>query len=209
MDGKSTISRDTFYRMMAHVSPQMGKNIIQTLPWQACVSLAIFVHRVDDLPAGLYMLIRHPAHEPSLKKALHSEFFWEKPEGCPESLPLYLLQLADVCEAAKTISCHQDIAADGAYALGMLAEFDASLEQYGALFYTRLFWETGLIGQILYLEAEAAGIRSTGIGCFFDDVMHEVLGIGDHSWQSLYHFTVGIPVGDPRLQQLPSYWHLK
>ena len=209
MDGRSTISRDTFYRMMMHVSPHMGKNIIEALPWQATVSLAIFIHRVEDLPTGLYILVRDPSHEPSLKKSLRSELCWKKPEGCPETLPLYLLQEADARDVAKIISCHQDIAADGAFALGMLAEFDTSLEQHGALFYSRLFWETGLIGQILYLEAEAAGIRSTGIGCFFDDAMHEVLGISDHSWQSLYHFTVGAPVDDPRLQPLPSYWHLK
>ena len=91
----------------------------------------------------------------------------------------------------------------------MLADFDAGLEQNGPLFYPRLFWETGLVGQILYLEAEAADIGSTGIGCFFDDAMHEVLGIRDHAWQSLYHFTVGGPIDDPRLQTLPSYWYLK
>jgi len=195
--------------MMVHVSPHLGENIIAVLPWHARVSLAIFIHRVDDLPAGLYLLVRDPDHEPSLRKALRSDFSWDKPKDCPESLHLYLLQYANAIDAARTINCHQDIAADGAFALGMLAEFDASLEQYGALFYPRLFWETGLIGQILYLEAEAAGIQSTGIGCFFDDAMHEVLGISDHSWQSLYHFTVGGPVDDPRLQTLPSYWYLK
>lgn len=209
MDGHGTISSDTFYRMLMHVLPHGGKNIIEVLPWRACVSLAIFVHRVEGLPAGLYMLVRDLAHEAPLKKALRSGLCWEKPDGCPKTLPLYRLQEADAREVAKIISCHQDIAADGAFALGMLAAFDASLEQHGALFYTRLFWETGLIGQILYLEAEAAGIRSTGIGCFFDDVMHEVLGISDHSWQSLYHFTVGAPVEDSRLQPLPAYWHLK
>ncbi|MFB3116008.1 MAG: SagB/ThcOx family dehydrogenase [Gammaproteobacteria bacterium] len=209
MDGLSTISKETFYRMMVHVSPHLGKNIIEVLPWRAHVSLALFIHRVDDLPAGLYLLIRDPGHEPSLRKALRSDFRWEKPEDCPGSLHLYLLQHANSLDAARIINCHQDIAADGAFALGMLAEFDASLKQYGALFYPRLFWETGLIGQILYLEAEATGIRSTGIGCFFDDAMHEVLGISDHSWQSLYHFTVGGPLDDPRLQTLPSYWYLK
>ena len=209
MDGRSTISKETFYRMMVHVSPHLGKNIIAVLPWYARVSLAIFIHRVDDLPAGLYLLARNPDHEPSLRKALRSDFSWDKPEDCPESLHLYLLQLANTIDTARMVSCHQDIAADGAFALGMLAEFDASLKQYGALFYPRLFWETGLVGQILYLEAEAAGIQSTGIGCFFDDAMHEVLGISDHSWQSLYHFTVGGPVDDQRLQTLPSYWHLK
>lgn len=209
MDGHGAISSDTFYRLLAHVTPYAGNNILEVLPWRACISLAIFVHRVEGLQAGLYMLVRDPAHEASLKKALHPELCWEKPDSCPKALPLYLLQEADTREVSKIISCHQDIAADGAFALGMLAAFDASLEQHGAQFYTRLFWETGLIGQILYLEAEAAGIRSTGIGCFFDDVMHEVLGISDHGWQSLYHFTVGTPVEDARLQPLPAYWHLK
>lgn len=35
--------------------------------------------------------------------------------------------------------------------------------------YPRLFWETGVLGQVLYLEAHAAGLSATGIGCFFDD----------------------------------------
>ena len=209
MDGRSTISQETFYRMMAHVSPLFSENITAVLPWQPRISLALFIHRVADVPAGLYVLVRDPEHEPSLRQALRPEFRWDQPAGCPESLPLYLLQLADTRATARLISCHQDIAADGAFALGMLAEFDASLEHHGAAFYPRLYWETGLIGQILYLEAEAAGIRSTGIGCFFDDAMHEVLGIRDHSWQSLYHFTVGGAVDDPRLQTLPPYWHLK
>ena len=209
MDGVSSISKETFYRMLVHVTPHTGNNILDVLPWRPCVSLALFIHRVDDLPSGLYMLVRDPGHETSLRNGSRSGFLWKKPDGCPDFLNLYLLQHADTRSAAQTISCHQDIAADGAFALAMLAEFDAALEQYGTSFYPRLFWETGLIGQILYLEAEAAAIRSTGIGCFFDDTTHEVLGIHDHSWQSLYHFTVGGPVDDPRLQTLPPYWHIK
>jgi len=209
MDGRTSISKETFYRMMAHVTPLRSENITQVLSWRPHVSLALFVHRVDGLAPGLYLLVRDISHEQSLRGALQGGFHWEKPEDCPASLGLYLLSAGDTRDAARLICCHQDIAADGAFALGMLAEFDASLKQYGASFYPRLFWETGLIGQILYLEAEAAGIQSTGIGCFFDDGMHEVLGIRDHSWQSLYHFAVGGPVDDPRLQTLPSYWYLK
>jgi hypothetical protein len=47
------------------------------------------------------------------------------------------------------------------------------------------------VGQVLYLEAEEAGIRATGIGCYFDDPVHEVFGISSRDWQSFYHFTVG------------------
>ncbi len=87
----------------------------------------------------------------------------------------------------------------------MIAEYQEALFTHGAWFYRRLFWETGLIGQVLYLEAEAAGVRATGIGCFFDDPVHRVFGIEDLAFQSLYHFTVGGPVDDPRLTTLAPY----
>ena len=58
---------------------------------------------------------------------------------------------------------------------------------------------------VFRLEAEEAGIRSTGIGCYFDDPVHEVFGISSRDWQSFYHFTVGGPVEDGRLTTLPPY----
>jgi hypothetical protein len=68
-----------------------------------------------------------------------------------------------------------------------------------------LFWEAGMVGQVLYLEAEAAGVRATGIGCFFDDPVHRVFGIEDLAFQSLYRFTVGGAIDDPRLTTLAPY----
>ena len=62
-----------------------------------------------------------------------------------------------------------------------------------------------MIGQVLYLEAEAVGLRATGIGAYFDDLVHKVLGIDGHGLQSMYHFTVGGPVDDSRLTTLPAY----
>ena len=60
-------------------------------------------------------------------------------------------------------------------------------------------------GRDLNLEAEATGVRATGIGCFFDDPVHQVLGFNDATFQSLYHFTTGGPVEDTRLTTLPPY----
>ncbi len=61
---------------------------------------------------------------------------------------------------------------------------------------------------MLYLEAEAVGLRGTGTGCFFDDEVHTLLGLTDTSWQSLYHFTVGGPVLDSRIRTIPPHAHL-
>jgi len=87
----------------------------------------------------------------------------------------------------------------------MLADLEPALAQHGAWFYRRLHWECGAIGQVLYLEAEAAGIRGTGIGCFFDEPAREVFGMASGPWQSLYHFTVGGPLEDTRLRTWPAY----
>jgi nitroreductase len=208
MDGRTSIPRETFYRMMSRVSPHRGFPFV-VLPWPPCVALAIFAHRVDDLPPGLYLLARSARHERLLRHSLKPDFLWRRPAGCPDGLPLWCLVEAECGRLARTISCHQSIASDGVFSLGMIAEFEPTLRHRGAWFYPRLFWETGLIGQVLYLEAEAAGIRGTGIGCFFDDAMHDLLGIRDRSWQSLYHFTVGGPTDDLRLQTLPPYQHLQ
>jgi hypothetical protein len=92
----------------------------------------------------------------------------------------------------------------------MIARFEPALRERGASLYRRLFWECGLIGQVLYLEAESAGGRGTGIGCFYDDAVHEVLGLTDRRWQSLYHFSMGVPVDDPRITQEMGYdWEVR
>ena len=136
---------------------------------------------------------------------MHARFAWSSPAGCPQGLPLFLLEAGDVRRLAAQVSCGQEIAGESCFSLGMVAEFQAGLREQGSWFYRRLFWETGLIGQLLYLEAEAAGLRGTGIGCFFDDPVHAVFGFPDSAFQSLYHFTVGGPVDDPRLSTLPPY----
>jgi len=87
----------------------------------------------------------------------------------------------------------------------MFVEFDQALSDHGPHYYRRLFWETGIIGQTLYLESEAADVRATGIGCFFDDPVHAAFGIDGKVLQSLYHFTIGGPVEDTRLTTKPPY----
>ncbi|MDD5412685.1 MAG: hypothetical protein PHF31_14965 [Methylobacter sp.] len=57
-------------------------------------------------------------------------------------------------EDCHTLSCHQPIASDSAFSLAMIEEFSNTITEKPWL-YRRLFWECGLIGQVLYLEAEA------------------------------------------------------
>ena len=159
-----------FYRMLAAVLPTTAA--FELWRWPPKIHLFIFVHRVEGLAPGIYALPRHNDALEPLQAATLADFDWQK---VSEALPLYHLYSGDCRQIAKTLSCHQPIASDSAFSLGMVAEFGETIEAAPWL-YRRLFWECGLIGQTLYLEAEAAGIRGTGIGCYFDDSVHELLG---------------------------------
>jgi len=97
-----------------------------------------------------------------LKQQTCASFDWYQVK---DELPLYRLQKGDFRAKAKSISCAQAIASDGAFSLSMIAHFDTVLMKSPAM-YPRLFWESGLIGQVLYLVAEAHDLRATGIGFF-------------------------------------------
>ena len=210
-DGRTSIAAERFYRMLTRLMPGVERPASRrpmpwdTVAWDPTIHLGLFVHRVDGIEPGLYLLVRNPSKMDRLKRAMHARFDWSVPPGCPADLPLRMLESGDLRRLATQVSCFQDIAGDGAFSLAMIAEYQESLFTHGAWFYRRLFWEAGLIGQVLYLEAEAAGVRATGIGCFFDDPVHRVFGIEDLAFQSLYHFTVGGPVDDPRLTTLAPY----
>jgi SagB-type dehydrogenase family enzyme len=205
MDPRGTIQREAFYAILWKVMGWPGQYPFATLPWAPQVHLALFVHRVEGLSPGLYILVRNPEHREALRAAMNSSFTWTQPDFSPAGLDLYLLVAGDARAVARQLSCHQDIASDSCFSLGMIAHFVEPLRRWGAWFYRRLYWECGLIGQVFYLEAEAAGLRGTGIGCFFDDPVHDLLGLETAQFQSLYHFTVGHPIEDRRLTTLPAY----
>jgi SagB-type dehydrogenase family enzyme len=200
---KCSLPQAAFYRILDAVLPRPG------LPFSAQeadprLQLLLFVLRVDGLSSGLYLLPRTPAAR-ELQATLASTFpDRQAVADAPPHLGLLCLAKLDLQEVqrlARALSCHQDIAATSAFSLGMLADF-TDCDGYG---YRRLLREAGLLGQVLYLEAEAAGVRGTGIGCFFDDPVHQAFGLAGERWQSVYHFTIGTPVDDARIETGPPY----
>jgi SagB-type dehydrogenase family enzyme len=197
-DGQSGFSRERFLSMLAKLDPAAPP--FDAFDWPAHVHLAVFVHRVEGLVPGIYAYVRDGSVADEWRSAMRPEFLWE-----PVADRLFLLLPADVTWVANRVSCDQAIAGDGFFSLGMIARVESALRDRGQWFYRRLFWECGAIGQLLYLDAEAAGARATGIGCFYDDAVHELLGLRGVEWQSLYHFSMGVPVDDARLTTEPGY----
>jgi len=188
----STISKKEFETIIGSVKSN-----------SSAVHLVIFVHDVIDLDAGLYMLIRNSEHKSQLQELLKDEFIWEPIDT--DAGALFKLESGDFKYIAKSISCSQDIASDGAFSLGMLVEFVSQLEEFGASRYKQLYWECGALGQQLYLETTSLKLSATGIGCFLDNVLHSTIGLKTNQFQSLYHFTVGRGLVDDRLSTKKPY----
>ncbi len=143
------------------------------------IHLYTYVHRVDGLLPGLYYFHR-------------------------DSSALHMVKEGSQQQVAKFVSCMQDIASDGCFAVSMVANFNRAFHRFGERAYRYVHHEAGFIGQLLYLSATALGLEATGIGCFLDDEVnhHAELPPG---FEVVYNFTVGRAVNDGRLTSLPAY----
>ena len=134
------------------------------------INFVIFVNRVDGIQSGIYYFDR------------------QKNE-------LSLIEKGDFADAAKFINCMQDLGKDSAFTLSMVIDKKNIKTDSD---YKFAMMEAGMIGHILYLEAEAKNIRGCGIGCFFDDLVSVEI-LQDENILTLYGFSVGIPLVDERI----------
>lgn len=139
------------------------------------VQLYLYTHRVDGLQPGVYR-------------------YWT------ERAELERIRSGDQRVAAAGLSLRQDLAGNACVAFSMVADFDRAVRSYGDRGYRYVHFEAGAIGQRLYLAAEALGLAATGIGAFFDDEVHRYLNLATPLQQAVYHFAIGFPVPDLRLE---------
>lgn len=179
-------------------------------PLAPAIHLMVYVHEVEGLQPGLYCLVRNQeSFEQFIQACEVKNYVWQA--VADTKLPLYQLEAPlNLRKLASQLHCYQGIAGKGAFCVDMIAEMGSALKNLGSWAYRSLYWEAGMIGQALYLQAEAFGFRGTGIGCFFDDEIHSLMGLdAEGNWQTLYGFTVGDPVEDHRLTSVSAYRHLK
>ncbi len=139
------------------------------------VHLYLYAHRVDGLEPGVYR-------------------YW------PGSAQLELIRSGDQRLEAAGLSLGQALAGNACVAFSMIADIERAVRLHGDRGYRYVYFEAGAIGQRLYIAAEALGVRATGIGAFFDDEVHRYLGIAAGQGKVIYHFAIGYPVHDPRLE---------
>lgn len=139
------------------------------------VHLYLYVHRVEGLPPGVYR-------------------YW------PEHAELEKIKEGDQRLVAAALSLGQDLAGNACLAFSMIGDFENATRSYGDRGYRYVHFEAGAIGQRMYLASEALGLRATGIGAFFDEEVNRYLGLSPKLGQVVYHFAIGYPVPDARLE---------
>ena len=142
---------------------------------ESYIQLYLYVHRVSDLAPGVYQYL-------------------------PEEARLELVRSGDQRAAAAALSLGQDLAGNSCVTFSMIGDLGRAGEVHGDRGYRYVHFQAGAIGQRLYVAAESLGFQSTGIGAFFDDSVHEYLGIApDSGRQVVYHFACGYAVQDDRM----------
>ena len=139
------------------------------------VHLYLYVHRVAGLAPGVYR-------------------YW------PERAELEKIKEGDQRLVAAALSLGQDLAGNACLAFSMIGDLENAARSYGDRGYRYVHFEAGAIGQRLYLASEALGLRATGIGAFFDEQVNRYLGLSPELGQVVYHFAIGYPIPDPRLE---------
>ena len=143
------------------------------------IDIILFINRVNGLESGIYYYSRN--------NLLHHNFIQIEDR-------LYLIEKGDFSKASKFINCTQDLGEFSSVSFSFVADFKKITKNYH---YKLTLQEAGMIGHILYLEAEAKGIRGCGIGCFFDDLINDEILNG--KLQAVYNFTIGVPLIDERI----------
>lgn len=138
------------------------------------IQLYLYAHRVDGLHPGVYR-------------------FWTP------SAELELFKAGDQRLAAAGLSLGQDLAANACVAFSMMGDLERAARAHGDRGYRYVHFEAGAIGQRFYIAAQAMGLGATGIGAFYDTEVHRYLGLAPEQGQVVYHFAIGYPVPDPRL----------
>jgi len=209
-DRRGSLQAQSWFDGLERLVPRPGRRPFALWPHTPRVHPVFFVHSVVGVEPGIYLLGRSEGARQRLAPAFaaagaRGPALWEPVPNAPSSLPLWCLQRGDVRSLAAELACGQAIAGDGVYAAALLGELGSALDALGPPGYRRLHWEAGLLGQAMYLGAEAQGLVGTGIGCFFDGETSRALGLVGERLVSIYHFAVGQAVHDSRLETGAPY----
>jgi SagB-type dehydrogenase family enzyme len=153
------------------VTGQMGELGLRAAPSAGAlypIELYVAVHRVEDLPPGLY----------------HYR---------PRTHALELVQSGDLQSDLVDCCVGQTFVGSASVVMIMTAVFERTTRRYGSRGERYVHMEAGHISQNLYLQATSLELGSVAVGAFDDEELNRLLGIQGTDETSLYLHAVGVP----------------
>ena len=167
--GSRSISLPQLSAILAAASRRLIADFART----SFVQLYLYAHRVEALKPGVYR-------------------YWSN------SAELEQIKSGDQRVVAAGLSLGQKIAGNACVAFSMVGDLERAARGHGDRGYRYVHFEAGAVGHRLYLAAEALGLAATGIGAFYDVEVHRYLKLPPQE-QVVYHFAIGYPVPDVRV----------
>ena len=176
------------------------------IDWPPHVHLALFVHRVQDVTPGIYAYLRddtgcvermesRDAPRVSLGRRVADDGWPFSPARADRSRPHR--------QPAVVRSGHRR---RGFFGLGMIARVRAAAARA-----RRVVLPPAVLGMrphrpgVVSRSRSGRRPRNTASAATTTTPCTTLLGLSGHEWQSLYHFSMGLPVEDTRLTTEPGY----
>jgi hypothetical protein len=202
-EAEASLSREDFFAILDKTLPRSKRYPFDGFSVAPKVHLLLFVHRVEEMQPGLYLLSRDQKSNISLKSQLAKDFEWQ-PEGGPVNF--FRLQAGDFRKVTSTLWNQSNLGESAMFHVMMLADFDKSV-RLDLSTYPHIFWESGMIAQVLSTEATALHHRTHHLAHFIDEQCHLMLGLRADQFRCTYLSSYGQPSESKTVYKAP-YYHL-
>lgn len=199
----ASLSREDFFAILDKTLARCDRYPFDRFSVAPKVHLILFVHRVQDLQPGMYLLSRDQKSNAGLRQQLASDFEW-KPEGGPVNF--FRLQVGDFKQVTSTLWNQSELGESAIFHVMMLADFDKSV-RLDLSTYPHVFWESGMIAQVLSTEATALDHKTHHLAHFIDEQCHLMLGLRADQFRCTYMSCFGKPAESKTVYK-PAYYHL-
>lgn len=180
-----TLDRDAVWRLLDALLPREDIAPWRAWPWRPMVHPLVSIYDIDGIPSGVYRFAR------TAKGAKSSTSRTPKPRlnGAPAHLEVRAVEHPGSCPITAAVIDEPPQTVRGC-AFSLMVPFDEVLQR-GAWWYRAMHWEAGMVAYALELQAIQEGLRFAMAPSFFDDMLHDNIGIKGTQVQSLCQLFVG------------------
>ena len=182
MDGATAIGDGPLRRDAARGFCRAPARPFDAFPWTPRVHLALFVHRVDGLQPGLYALCADRAGAVTLRGRVQPGLRVGAAAGIPDDLPLFLLDRRRLpAHRPRSSAAARTSPPTAASASACSPSSTRRSPRAGPRRTAGCSGKPARSARRSTSRPRPPASRGTGIGCFFDDGVHQLLGITDHA----------------------------